>query len=168
MGINVPPPSMADADIASGAESRHLFSQDGDDGFLTLAKTWAGNNRSIEDLRYLVLDLEGARLSKVRENVNAASAILTEDVRYEDIHNAIFENGMLRYIDSGVMALTQAYGLKAIKDGKLDPRRPCRQRGYACDPASHPPQAVRREDQVRLGRCTSGCLRGRLCHQQNR
>lgn len=121
MKITIPPPSMANEDIVAGQQSRHLFFSEGHDTFLASAKNWAGDNRSIESPGYLVIDLAGVRLSKKQETVNAASAQLKANVRFEDVHSAIFERGMLRYLDSGVMALTQAYGLQGIKDGKINP-----------------------------------------------
>ena len=121
MQINVPPPSMAEDLILATEESRHLCFKGGHEGFLAEAEAWSDDDRLLDGQRYLVIGLVGAHLSKQQETVNAASAPLKENVRYQDIHSAIFRHGMLRYIDSAVMALTQAYGLTAIKQGKLNP-----------------------------------------------
>lgn len=118
--ITVPPPSMADDLIRAGEESRHLDFKGGNDDFLADVQTWSDNDCLVE-LRHLVVGLAGAGLAQKKETVNAASVYLNDNVRYWHVHSAIFGHGMLRYIDSAVMALTQAYGLTAIKQGKLNP-----------------------------------------------
>lgn len=120
MQINVPPPSMADDLIRAGEESRHLDFNGGNDAFLADVQTWSDNDRLVA-LRHLVVGLTGAGLAEKKETVNAVSVCLNDNVRHWHVHSAIFGHGMLRYIDSAVMALTQAHGLTAIKQGKLNP-----------------------------------------------